>query len=178
MSKSLKQIYISHCVILKYTLSKHIHINRQHSDKSRRGYSYQLSFRHPACRTHTGVSTNISAGKQWTVHIVYIYATDPNNRTQYTIRSIHGQRNPHPKRGEVGTDNGAMALRCCVALACLRFALFVKQRHVFSSFSRGSSCRNRVDIQKPSWYSFTVKDLQVESWMIGDILSVYGEIKI
>ena len=78
-------IYISHCVILKYTLSKHIHINRQHSDKSRRGYSYQLSFRHPACRTHTGVSTNISAGKQWTVHIVYIYATDPNNRTQYTI---------------------------------------------------------------------------------------------
>ena len=39
MSKSLKQIYISHCVILKYTLSKHIHINRQHSDKSRRNYT-------------------------------------------------------------------------------------------------------------------------------------------
>ena len=35
------------------------------------------------------------------------------------LRSIHGQRNPHPKRGEVGTDNGAMALRCCVALACV-----------------------------------------------------------
>ena len=90
---------------------------------------------------------------------------------------------------------------------CLRFALFVKQRHVFSSFSRGSSCRKRVDIQKPSWYSFTVKRFagkidvdssrkriaidasaitietrtvlsSVESWMIGDILSVYGEIKI
>ena len=35
------------------------------------------------------------------------------------IDSIHGQRNPHRERGEGCRDNGAMALRCCVSLACV-----------------------------------------------------------
>ena len=33
------------------------------------------------------------------------------------IDSIHGQRNPHPKRGELGTDNGAIGSYRQIAIA-------------------------------------------------------------
>ena len=74
----------------------------------------------------------------------------------FTVRGI-------PTQNEARWANDAMALRCCVSLtlACVCDLHFSSSRHVFSSFPRVSSCRKRVDIQKPSWYSFTVKGLQV-----------------
>ena len=90
-----------------------------------------------------------------------------------TLYSRSGESPPKTRRGGHGSWRHVASL-LCVAGVCLRFALFVKQRHFFSSFSRGSSCRKRVDLQKPSWYSFTVKYLQVRlMWTAAEIASTH-----
>ena len=86
------------------------------------------------------------------------------------------------------------------AAECLLIAIFVKQRHFFSSLQEESvyskaaviclycerfvgkfdvdSNRNRIDTSPEKGELSRLESTSLESWMIGDMLSVYGEIKI
>ena len=129
-----------------------------------------------------------------------------NDGLYVTIDSIHCQRNPHRERGLAGMGNGCFAEFCCCVPLCPCELRYSSSKDI--SFHRfpgdkvaGRECifkavmiclycerfagkfdvdssRNRIDTSPEKKTNCLDLVVSLESWMIGDMLSVYGEIKI
>ena len=88
MSKSIKNK-----ISTKLCLKKYIHSQQHNMQATRRQITARIEIpvviQASSMKDTHRCAHETRADKQWTAHIVYIHATHPNHRTQYTISMYH-----------------------------------------------------------------------------------------